>query len=75
MIDIEQKKIESFRNIQLMRRDVGNEVEFITIMYFDSIESIKNFAGENYEHAVVSPKARELLNRFDVVSQHYVMVK
>jgi hypothetical protein len=47
------------------------EVEFITIMWFDSIESVRIFAGADYETAVVPQKARELLSRFDDRSQHY----
>ncbi|MHA2315344.1 MAG: acyl-CoA dehydrogenase [Candidatus Hermodarchaeia archaeon] len=43
----------------------------ITIMWFDSLDSVRTFAGEDYETAVVPPKARELLSRFDVRSQHY----
>ena len=54
-----------------MRRDLGNEVEFITIMWFDDIESVETFAGEEYEMAVVPPKARAVLSRFDDRSQHY----
>jgi len=48
-----------------------NEVEFVTVMWFESLESVKNFARENYEIAVVPPKARSLLSRFDEYSQHY----
>jgi len=40
-------------------------------MWFDSIDAIRAFAGEDYEVAVVPPKARELLKRFDGRSQHY----
>jgi hypothetical protein len=46
-------------------------VEFITIMRFESIEAIKEFAGQGYEAWVVPLKARELLSRFDERSQHY----
>jgi hypothetical protein len=47
------------------------EVEFVTIMWFDSMEAIRVFAGEDYEVAVVPPKARASLSRFDARSQHY----
>lgn len=40
-------------------------------MWFDSIEAVRAFAGEDYEIAVVPPKARALLSRFDARSQHY----
>jgi len=46
-------------------------MEFVTVMWFDSIEAVRAFAGEDYEVAVVPPKARALLSRFDAHSQHY----
>src|SRR5215470_10223147 len=38
----------------LLRRDAGAEVEFITIMLWDSIDAIRSVAGEDYETAVRS---------------------
>jgi len=69
---IEAKKVAGYREIQLFRRPIENdEVEFITVMWFDSWEAVKAFAGEDYERAYVPPKAREVLKRFDERSQHY----
>ncbi len=68
---IENRHIADYRGIQLLRRNIGKEVEFITIMWFDSLEGVRTFAGEDYEVAVVPPKARKLLSRFDARSQHY----
>ncbi len=68
---IQNRNIADYRGIDLLRRSVGDEVEFITIMWFDSLEAIQAFAGEDYEVAVVPPKARQLLSRFDARSQHY----
>ena len=69
---IASKKIYGYRGIQLFSRPMDkNEVEFITIMLFDSLDIVKQFAGEDYERAYVPPKARELLVRFDERSQHY----
>lgn len=68
---IENRHIEGYRGIQLLRRDLGSEVEFITVMWFDSLEAVRQFAGEEYELAVVPAKARALLARFDARSQHY----
>lgn len=70
-VGIKQRKIEGFRTIQLLRRRVGDEIEIVTLMEFDSLESVKAFAGEDYEAAVVQPKARAILSRFDARSQHY----
>ena len=68
---IEERRIAGFRGIQLFRRSLGAEVEFITIMRFDSLEAVRAFAGDDYEVAVVPPPARALLSRFDERSQHY----
>jgi len=68
---IRGRDIQGFQEIQLFRRDLEMEVEFITIMWFDSIEAVRVFAGADYEAAVVPPKARALLSRFDERSQHY----
>jgi heme-degrading monooxygenase HmoA len=70
-VGISNKKIPGFKEIQLFRREMENEIEFITIMWFESMDSVIKFAGEDYETAVVPPKARDLLNRFDSKSQHY----
>lgn len=68
---IQSRQITGYRGIHLLRRNLGDEVEFITIMWFDSIEAVRAFAGKDYEVAVVPPKARALLSRFDDRSQHY----
>jgi hypothetical protein len=68
---IQHRQIAGYRGVQLFRRNLGDEVEFMTIMWFDSIEAIRAFAGEDYEVAVVPAKARALLARFDARSQHY----
>jgi antibiotic biosynthesis monooxygenase (ABM) superfamily enzyme len=70
-VAIAGRRIPGYRGIKLLRRDLGSEVEFITIMAFESLEAIKDFAGPDYEAAVVPPKAREVLERFDDRSQHY----
>jgi len=70
-VGIQNRNIRGFKGIQLLRRDVGKEVEFVTIMEFDSLDAVREFAGEDYETAVVPPKARVLLSRFDDRSQHY----
>ena len=68
---IATKGVDGYRGIRLLRRMHGKEVEFITMMEFDSREAVKQFAGEDYERAYVPPKAREVLERFDEHSQHY----
>ncbi len=70
-VGIQNRHIRGYRSIQLLRRNVGSEVEFITIMLFDSLDAVREFAGEDHEAAVVPEKARAVLSRFDARSQHY----
>ena len=69
------RKIAGFRTIDLLRRNAGEEVEFITVMLFDSLDAVIVFAGPNYEEGVVPPKARAVLSRFDAASQHYEVIE
>lgn len=66
-----RRQIPGYRGIHLLRRDLGDEVEFVTVMWFDSLDAVRTFAGADYEVAVVPPEARALLSRFDARSQHY----
>jgi heme-degrading monooxygenase HmoA len=68
---IANRRIEGYKGIQLLRRDVDDEVEFITLMWFDSLAAVRVFAGEDYQHGVGPAKAQAVLSRFDARSQHY----
>ncbi|MEJ2555369.1 MAG: antibiotic biosynthesis monooxygenase [Anaerolineae bacterium] len=70
-VGIGERRIRGYKGIELLRRDAGDEVEFVTIMRFDSLDAVREFAGEDYELAVVPTKARAILSRFDARSQHY----
>lgn len=68
---IGERKITGFHGIDLLRRPLDDAVEFVTIMWFDSLDSVREFAGPDYEVAVVPDAARKLLQRFDARSAHY----
>jgi heme-degrading monooxygenase HmoA len=71
LVGILNRHIHGLESFQLLRREVEEEVEFVTIMVFDTLEAVKEFAGEDYEAAVVPEKARAILSHFDERSQHY----
>jgi Uncharacterized protein conserved in bacteria len=71
MKEIEGKNIPGLRRFEVLRRALEDETEFVTIMEFDSLESVKAFAGEDYEACYVPAAARAVLKRFDQRSQHY----
>jgi hypothetical protein len=70
-VGIGNRQMEGYRGIHLFRRDLADEVEFVTVMWFDGLDGVRAFAGEEYEVAVVPPKARALLSHCDARSQHY----
>jgi hypothetical protein len=65
------KNVDGFRKIELFRRDLGAEVEFMTVMWFDGLDAVKSFVGEDHEIAYVPAAARAVLARFDPRAQHY----
>ncbi len=71
---IKNRNIKGYRKISLLRRPLENEVEFITIMIFDNLNAVKEFAGKEYEKSYVPQKARDVLLRHDKFSQHYEIV-
>jgi heme-degrading monooxygenase HmoA len=67
-------RVPGYLGADLLRREDGGEVAFVTITRFESLEAVRAFAGDDYERAVVEPEARELLSRFDDRSAHYEVV-
>ena len=68
---IEAKNIAGYRSIELLRRDLDDEVEFVTIMTFDSLQNVIDFQGEDYQRCYVPAAAQKVLKRWDQVSDHY----
>jgi heme-degrading monooxygenase HmoA len=66
--------VQGYKGSYLLRRRAGNEIEFITIMLWDSIEAIRAVAGADYETAVVPAERRKYLAHYDPKSSHYEVV-
>jgi len=64
-------KVAGYRGSFLLRNPNETEVEFITIMIWDSIDAIRAVAGPNYEVAIVPENRRKYLTRYDAKSAHY----
>ena len=71
---IAQRNIHGYHGAELFIREDGDEVEFVTLLRFDSMEGVKEFAGENESKPVIYPKAEVLLTRMDEHSRHYQIV-
>jgi len=68
---IEARGIPGFRHIDLMKRDLGDEIEFQTLMWFDGLDAIKAFIGEDYSVSHVPAAAQAVLARFDERAAHF----
>jgi heme-degrading monooxygenase HmoA len=69
--EIAGRNLDGYHGAYLLRHEIGDEVEFSTIMLFDSIDNIRAFTGEDYAVAHVPAEARAVLSRFDERSTHY----
>ena len=72
---IEAKKISGYQSIELFRRELGDEVEFVTIMTFNSLQNVIDFHGEDYTHCYVPNAAKLILKRWEKVSSHYETIE
>ena len=68
---IEARNIKGYRGAELFTNEGADEVEFMTLLRFDSMEAVKEFAGPDESKPVIYPKAEALLTRMDGRSHHY----
>ena len=67
-------KVAGFRGSYLLRHAVGEEVEFMTIILWDSIEAVRAMTGEDYERAVIPEERKKYLQRFEQGAAHFEVV-
>jgi heme-degrading monooxygenase HmoA len=67
-------KVKGYKGSYLLRRTVGTEVEFVTILLWDSLDAVRAVAGPDYENAVVPEERRPHLARYDSKAAHYEIV-
>ena len=72
---IEAKNIPGYQSIELFKCVLDEEVEFVTIMTFDSLQNVIDFQGEDYSICYVPEAARKVLKRWDERSSHYETVE
>jgi len=68
---IAARNIKGYRGAELFIRDDGDEVEFVTLLRFDSMNAVREFAGADEGKPVIYSKAEALLARMDERSRHY----
>ena len=63
--------VDGYRGGYVLRGEATDEVEFVVINFFESLEAVKRFAGEEYDVPVFEPEARRLLSKVEPVARHY----
>jgi hypothetical protein len=67
----ELRQIEGYRGGYVLRLDRPEEIEFLVVNLFESLEAVKQFAGPDYTTPVFEPEAKKLLCRIEPVANHY----
>lgn len=67
----QMRAIPGFRGAEVLRRDDQEEVAFVTLTRFDTLDAVRAFAGEDYEMAMLEPTARALVSHYDQRVQHF----
>jgi len=76
LLEIAQRSIPGYKGAELFVREADNdEMEFITLLRFETLDAVKIFAGKDYEQPVIPPKCRQLLKRHSERSRHYRIVQ
>lgn len=63
--------VAGYRGARVLRRDLGDEVEFLTVLTFDDMAAVQAFGGETWDRPTVPDAARAMLLRWDEHSAHY----
>lgn len=73
---IEALEIPGYEGIEVLRRcGEGDEVEFMTVMSFQSLENVISFQGEDYERCYVPDEAQKILKRWESTAAHFEVEK
>jgi heme-degrading monooxygenase HmoA len=65
------KRVDGHKGGYVFRKDAADEVEFVAVNLFDSLEAVQRFAGPDYTVPVFEPEAKRLLSRIESFAAHY----
>jgi heme-degrading monooxygenase HmoA len=69
------RRLPGFQGGYLSRRDVGDQVEFLVLTRWKSMDAIRGFSGPVAEHAVIDPGAIATLDVYDDAVRHYEVIE
>ena len=70
----ELRQIDGYKGAYILRRELNDGVELTVVTLWQSMDSIRKFAGENVETAVVASGAQAVLRTFDQTVIHHEIV-
>lgn len=70
---VKKKGVNGLERVSISVKKGAEEVEFFLVLQFESLESVRRFAGEDYEIAYIPDNARRILTRYDQTAQHYML--
>ncbi|WGD34313.1 antibiotic biosynthesis monooxygenase [Olleya sp. YS] len=71
--EVKRKGVEGLEKVSISTMERNDEMEFFLVLQFDSLNSVKMFAGENYEQAYIPENAKLVLSRYDETAQHFTL--
>ena len=69
--EVKKKGVLGLEKVSISTQNIEDEVEFFLVLQFDSIDSVKLFAGENYKNAYIPENAKKVLKRYDKTAEHF----
>jgi heme-degrading monooxygenase HmoA len=69
------KRLAGFHGATLMRRTLGDKIEFVVLTRWESMEAVRAFAGADPSRAVVEPGGVAALVEFDSTARHYEIIE
>jgi heme-degrading monooxygenase HmoA len=70
----ELRELDGYHGAYILRKNDEEGIELSVMTFWDSMDSIRQFAGEDTEMAVVEPEAKAALQSFDEFVIHYEIV-
>lgn len=71
--EVKRKGVEGLEKVSISTMEKNDEMEFFLVLQFDSLESVKVFAGEDYKTAYIPENAKRVLSRYDATAQHFTL--
>ncbi len=68
---VKKKGVRGLEKVSISVKHNKDDVEFFLVLQFDSLKSVKSFAGDDYEHAYIPENAKRVLLKFDSRAEHY----